>query len=29
MLGKKMDNPDRDSGAEYEKEKLKEKTKLD
>lgn len=26
-LGKKVEDPDRDLGTEYEKEKLKEKTK--
>jgi hypothetical protein len=28
-LGKKVEDPDRDLGTEYEKEKFKEKTKLD
>lgn len=28
-LGKKAEDPDRDLGTEYEKEKFKEKTKLD
>lgn len=27
-LGKKVENPDKDLGTEYEKEKFKEKTKL-
>ncbi len=28
-LGKKVEDPDRDLGSEYEKEKFKEKTRLD
>lgn len=28
-LGKKAEDPDRDLGTEYEKEKFKEKTKID